>query len=191
MPFKTQLNGLRSLYRDMRKEKRAHEHFQVNYAKRLFDCIFYVDTDPFELLIGMVGEQWASVVKVERGFYASMDDTDFFALCNLLNLNPGKNTFTSSVFLQSIAKSAPSKVSPDLIPPDVHVKINPKIREQIDEADKIYFVRWSPQGKRAARNFKKTEKLVGKAAADFCRSHNISSCWTDDPNKARKLTNPW
>ena len=137
------------------------------------------------------GDRWATVIKVENGFMASMNDADFYSLCRLLNLNPGKEVFTSEIFLKHIANSSPKHVAPERIPPHELIDIYPGIREQIDEADKVYFVRWAPQGDNKARNFAKTEKLVGRVAADFCRKHNISSCWTDDPAKAKPLTLPW
>lgn len=191
MPYKTQLNGLRPLYKDMRSNKRSHEHFQVNYAHRVFDCIFYIDTTPFELLIGLVGAQWGTVVSVEGGFYASMSDSAFYDLCKLLELRPGRETFTSALFLIHIANNSPKHISANPIPPHILVDIDPRKRRQVDEADKIYFKCWMPQGNNQARNFQKTEVLIGKTAADFCRKHNISSCWTDDPDKARPVVMPW
>ena len=45
--------------------------------------------------------------------------------------------------------------------------------------------------KKTARNFDKTEKLLGKRVADYCREHNISSIWSDKTNEKKKVTYPW
>ena len=58
---------------------------------------------------------------------------------------------------------------------------------------KIYFKGWNNRvlDKKTARNFDKTEKLLGKRVADYCREHNISSMWSDKTSEKKKVTYPW
>lgn len=191
MGYSTKLMGLLPLYKSMLKSNRSHEHFRVNYANEIFDCILYIDTTPFELLMGMVGSNWGTVVQIEKGFNGSMADCDFYKLCNLLHLTPQGGSFTSSLFLKHIANSSPKAVSALLIPPHVLTRLDPRRLTDIEEPDKIFFTHWLPQTTNLARNINKTEKLIGREAAEFCKKHNISSCWSSDPNKYRPPVMPW
>lgn len=62
-----------------------------------------------------------------------------------------------------------------------------------DEQWKIYFKGWNNHvlDKKTARNFDKTEKLLGKRVADYCKEHNISSIWFDKTSEKKKVTYPW
>lgn len=191
MPYRTKMDGLKPLYNSMKIANRPFEHFQFKYSNQVFDCLFYIDTVPFEMLVGAVGKTWGALVKIELGFYGFMEDRDFYALCDLLNLKPSKGIFTSSVFLKLIADSAPSTVSPTPVSPSVLVQLDKRKRESINDDEKIYFVRWKPQGSKKAKNFQKTQELIGKAAAEFCQKHNISSCWSHLPSKEKPITMPW
>ncbi|WP_269919649.1 DUF6037 family protein [Mycobacterium sp. Z3061] len=59
-------------------------------------------------------------------------------------------------------------------------------RKNVEEANKIYFVRWldnNKTGKRvSAENLEKTRKLLSYEAYLMCKTRNISSCWSANPS---------
>lgn len=61
-------------------------------------------------------------------------------------------------------------------------------RPKVEEEDKIYFIsyRTNPVGEHVTEaNLAKTAAIIGELERDACREYNMSSCWTDDPDKAR------
>lgn len=186
---------LQPLYYSMRSHKKDMEQFNVRYNKINFRVIWDIGCTPFELMIAAVGTSthWGTVVKIFNGFEAEMNDKDFFALCDLLDLRPGKGVFTSFIFLKMIASHAPSEVSANMVKPSyINLFRKDKIPKS-EEPEKDIFVGWNDHVKdrRKAQNFKKTELLLGAECAAYCRKHNISSMWTDDPAKIKDLAYPW
>ena len=181
------------LYKDMRRNGVEREHYLFSYSNVTFDIIFQIDTTPFKLLIGAHSHNWACILDVKPGFEISMKDRNFFDLCNVLNIKPGKGVFTSHLFLKQLIKHAPSKASISIVSPTVMHRFY-SITNSTDDALKTSFRGWNDHSKdgRIARNFIKTEFYFGKKVADYCRANNISSIWTypsDKPSKAP--TYPW
>ena len=187
------LNELSTLTSDMRKSNKCIEQFYINFNNIKFDVIYDISHSPFELLIGAIGLNWGCVLKIENGFKTSMTDKDFYALCNLLNLRPGKGTFTSYFFLHYIASNCPKKCSKYMVSPDHLIPFRKNKIKKTDDQDKIYFLGWNNHliDKRKAQNFDKTELFFGKKIADYCRKNNISSIWTATPNQNRQIKYPW
>lgn len=184
---------LYSLTSSMFKANKDIEHFKVHYSNLEFDIIYDIGVSPYEMLIGAINANWACVLKITKGFETNMDSSDFFKLCDLLNLKPSKETLTSFKFLQSIATQFPKKCSNKIVNP---IKLIPFRQHQIkksDEPNKIYFYGWNDHkiDKLTAHNFDKTELLLGKTVADYCRQHNISSRWTDKIHNSKDTYYPW
>ncbi|WP_442852334.1 DUF6037 family protein [Actinomyces sp. oral taxon 849] len=61
-------------------------------------------------------------------------------------------------------------------------------RTNIEEEDKIYFFGWYDHvahpktGNVTGDNLTKTRRLLGKDAAEYCATHNISTRWTTADN---------
>mgnify|MGYP006273080993 FL=1 len=80
----------------------------------------------------------------------------------------------------------------------INVKAEPheiaQYRKVAEEKDKIYFLGWRNNDVREEKvsetNLAKTKDLLGKKAYARCSSKNISSCWTDDPAKAKTVQLP-
>lgn len=55
----------------------------------------------------------------------------------------------------------------------------------VDEADKLYFLRIAPPGegrRPTSANLQKTRAMLGDELADYCARNGCSSYWTDQPN---------
>lgn len=69
-----------------------------------------------------------------------------------------------------------------------------KYLNNVEESEKNYFWKWldnTKQGNKVSKaNLEKTRKLLGVKAYERCKKKNISSCWTDDINKAKQFTLP-
>ena len=184
---------LRQLTSNMRKAGKDIEQFNAKYANLNFDIIYDISNAPFELLIGALNANWACILKIEQGFRTKMSDDDFYALCNLLNLKPSKESLTSFKFLVNIASQAPEKCNTAIVDPSHLIPFRKNKIQKTDDPNKIYFSGWNNhlKDKRKAHNFEKTELFFGKKVADFCRTHNISSMWTDKIKDSKKPNHPW
>ena len=92
------------------------------------------------------------------------------------------------MFLKYISNHAPHKCKRRIVDPMYLVRYRQHKIKDSDEPWKIYFKGWNNHvlDKKTTRNFDKTEKLLGKRVADYCREHNISSIWSDKTNEKRK-----
>lgn len=191
--YNTYLTQLRALTSDMAKSGKDIEQFYVIYANVRFDVIYDISKIPFELLIGAINHSWACTLEISRGFATYMSNNDFYSLCDILNLKPGKEYFTSFMFLNHIASKAPAKCSKQVVDPSHLSRFRNKEVKTSDEPDKIYFVGWNnhQKDKRKAHNFDKTELFFGKRVADYCRTNNISSRWTNKKYESCNASYPW
>ena len=96
-------------------------------------------------------------------------------------------------FRKYISNHAPHKCKRRIVDLAYLVRYRQHTIKDSDEPWKIYFKGWNNHvlDKKTARNFDKTEKLLGKRVADYCREHNISSMWSDKTSEKKKVTYPW
>lgn len=170
----------------MHRQSVTQDKFQFQYNKVRFDVIILIDREPFELLFGVIGYNYCFTLNLYRGYeLENLTDEVFYNLCNILNLRPGKETFTSYKFLQYFEKKIPPKYSSKKVEPD-EVAIYKK--RNIIEGDKIYFIGWKLHNTdgRTVRNLEKTRQLLGEETYEFCKINNISSCWSSN-SKDKKL----
>lgn len=173
------INQIHLLKESMTFEKVDMEHFRVRYNNVNFDAVFDISTSPYELLLGAINHQWASVVSIRPGYIASMPDEDFYALRTLFELKQGKGEFNSSIFLTHIADHAPTRCTLEQVPLPLMRRLRP-VQPDHDGIIRDVFIGWNDHlaDGRIARNFDKTERYFGKTKADFCRKRNISTMWT-------------
>lgn len=173
------LYEIQPLLKDMGRNNVKIDKFRFIYNKVEFEVIVLIDRSPFELLFGVIGYNYSFELKLYEGYeLQELPDSVFFELCKILKLKPGKESLTSYKFLKYFAKKIPKKYSKIQVQPD---EIAIYKRNNIPEADKIYFCGWkifSGCG-RNAKNFEKTKELLGDEAYEFCIKNNISSCWTN------------
>lgn len=164
--------------------------FAFNHVE--FSCIFDIGRNPYELLIGAKKYNWACVLTVRYGYRTSMSDRDFYDLCNILNMNPGKNSLTSSSFLKYLDSVFPDTCSGNIVAPSKLMRFRPTKSSSSDSADRTVFVGWNDHKRdgKIARNFDKTECYFVKRVADFCRANNISSIWTTPDLGAESVSFP-
>ena len=186
------LTDLKELTKSLYKNRQDMEHFRANYKSVSFDVVYDISHAPFDLMIGAIGYQWGCVLKLQPGFATEMNSHDFHALCEMLNLQPGKGRFLSSDFLKAIASQSPNECHPRIVP----LNIMRRFRHQNPDNDgrvRDKFFGWNDHktDHNKARNFDVTEKYFGKQVADFCRRNNISSRWTySDDEEETELTYP-
>lgn len=179
--METKLFELSYLIHSMHSNNKSMEQFNVVYANVRFDIILCIDKIPYEILIGAINHNWSCILYMKKGYIVEMSDDDYYNLCNILNLNWNEDHFSSIIFLKYIAERSPSCISNNYPIPSTVARI--RNNRDVDEADKIYFVGWNNhiQDHRKARNFDKTEEFLGLNIANYCRMHNISSMWSDNP----------
>lgn len=182
---------IKPLLSDMRANNISIDKFRFTYNGVIFEVIFFIDSTPFELLFGVIDENYSFILKLKRGFQLELiPDEVFYELCNILKLRPGKEGLTSFKFLKYFSQKIPLKYSKVKVQP--HELIQYK-KDNISEEDKIYFCGWkffSSDSDKKARNFEKTKKFLGESIYRFCKEHNISSCWTSTPEKRKDYFSP-
>lgn len=173
------LYEIKPLVNDMRKNNVLQDRFSFVYSKKRFDVVILLDREPYELLFGIIDENYFFTLKLFKGFeLETLSDKVFYELCNILNLKPSKEEFNSFKFLKYFASRIPLKFSGNRIQPeDIAVFKSDKI----DEKEKKYFKGWLTHvtDGRNARNLQKTKELLGDEAYKYCKEHNISSKWSD------------
>lgn len=187
MGYSFKMYGLSNLIKDMRKHDQDIDEFSFTYNKVVFTAIIDISNVPFQMLLGTKLKNWACVLNLEIGYSVTMDGDDFSRLCSILNLKPGKGSFTTFMFFSYINSHAPSACSLKPVQPSHIMPFRKKYITRADEPDKDIFLGWNDhvRDKKRAQNFSKTELFLGKKVADYCRKHNISSRWTT-PDKAKE-----
>ncbi|TNI11214.1 DUF6037 family protein [Aeromonas veronii] len=188
------LDGLVDLYRSMKDQGIDRYRFEYRHGRALFDVFFFIDNSPFILLFGAKGEAFSFDVEVKAGFNIdpTIDSDTYKELCKVLGLEYDPNhPFSPKGFFVQFNQNVPHTAS-------VNAKAEPheiaQYRKIAEEEDKIYFLGWRNNDLRGERvsetNLAKTKDLLGHKAYVRCNSKNISSCWTDDPAKAKKVQLP-
>ena len=173
------LTEIAPLLKDMGLKKVKQDKFAFTYNNVKFDVIILIDREPFEVLFGVVDENYFFALKLFKGYeLENLSDEVFYKLCDILKLKPSKEDFNSHKFLKYFAKHIPQKYSGKKIEPE-EIAIHKK--GFINESDKIYFKGWLTHIRdgRNVRNLEKTKALLGDEAYEYCKKHNISSCWSD------------
>lgn len=176
---------IKSLLYDMKLNKTEQDKFAFKYNNVKFDVIILVDREPYELLFGVIDVNYAFTLTLSKGYELEMlSNVTFYKLCDILNLKPGKDEFNSYKFLRFFAKQIPKSYSRIKIEPD---EIAIHKRHNINESDKIYFKGWRTHTTdgNTVRNLEKTKALLGNKAYEYCKKHNISSCWSDKKSDRR------
>lgn len=193
--MKFKFNHMYALASSMGKSHQSIEQFYVKFNNIVFDCIFDVGTTPFELMIGAKANNFAYVLKIEKGFIVESPDSFYRQLAKILNLNFKDNGFSTSRFLSYIDANLPKVCSNKLVEPSHLVPFRKEKLSKKNREEGFIFCGWQPHecrnnGHLSEENANKTEALLGKETANFCRKHDISSKWTNDVSKAMKLTKP-
>ena len=63
---------------DMLDKDVDRDHFYITFATIRFDVLVCLDTEPYEMLIGARGLNWACTLTISQNFEMQMDDYDFY-----------------------------------------------------------------------------------------------------------------
>ena len=188
------LDGLVALYKSMKEQYIDRYRFEYRHAKALFDIFFFIDEKPFILLFGAKGDAFSFDIEVESGFRINpvLDKEIYKELCRVLGIKyDPENPFSTRGFFNQFNQAIPRRAEADSIPQPQDIAAYRSIAE---EEDKIYFLGWRDNEIRGENvsdtNLMKTKTLLGNKAYKRCDKKNISSCWTDDPNRAKELKLP-
>lgn len=180
--------NLQPLCSSMGKSKKSLEVFSFTY-KLQFECLLDLAENPFQMLVGIPGANFAFVLKIEKGYKAKIEDSDYFRLCELLNLTYKNDQFSSFSFLKFVDSNIPKQCTPNLVPPEKILKFKEQSFSQKEREEGFIFCGWLPHKGRnnghlnKDENLPKTRKIFGTYVADFCERNDISSKWTIDETK--------
>jgi putative PIN family toxin of toxin-antitoxin system len=178
-----------SLYRSMREQGMLRVKFRYRLNRLSFECLFFADTEPYELVMGCLGHNFAIFVDVHRGFeirpFIEPKQT-YFALRDALFENADSGIkLEASVFFAEFNRHIPTHATPDQRPSPRDIG---KYYPDLEDSDKLFFCGWLDNNKQRNRvrpeNLAKTLRLMGQRAHDFALRRNQSTRWTDDETKA-------
>ena len=176
---------LQDLHQAMRRSGLDRCRFPYVRNGVQFDVFFFADKDPFGLMFGLVGSRWAFSVDVLPGYRVEtrLDRETYDGLVRALRLKfDPERPFSPAAFFRDLNENIPHDVRREDAPRPEDVA---RYRRDVDEADKVYFVRWRAHsvegntGHVTRRNLEKTRILLGEAVYEVCRENDISSVWSD------------
>lgn len=189
------LTGLVPLYKSMRSQGIERTKFRYQHNHLVFDCLFFIDTKPFELAMGCVGHNFAVYLEVRDGFeivpFIEPKEA-YFALRDALFEGKGSGrSLDPHEFFEEFNRKIPAHAKPEDTPtPADLVRVYP----DIEESKKIHFCGWfdnNSVGKQVQpKNLNKTRRFFGQRVYEFAVKRNMSTKWTDDPTKAKGFYTP-
>jgi len=189
------LTGLQPLYRSMRAQGMGRAKFRYQLNHLVFECLFFADVEPFELVMGCLGHNFAIFVEVHKGFEIRPfiePAATFLALVTALNQGANsQRKFEAAAFFAEFNRHIPAHATPDRVPTaDDLFRYYPSI----ERPDRRYFCGWRDNNKRGKNvtpeNLEKTRRFMGQRAHDFSKRRNQSTCWTHLQSKAKAFYIP-
>lgn len=189
------LDELKNLYGDMKRQNIDRYRFTYTYGDGTFDVFFFIDEAPFILLFGARGKNFSFEIEVKKGFRIEVhfDKDIYYKLIDFLKIKSSSKTpFNPGRFFVDFNKHIPKTANVNNIPKPQQIIV---YRNDIEEADKLYFLKWRDNTIRGEKvseeNLHKTRKILGHQAYKICKSKNLSSCWTDDETKEKEFALPF
>ena len=159
-----------------------------------FDSVLAAEGEPpWTLLIALIGpHHWAHTYDIITSSHSGVLRAsaflaaDYRRLLDALNIGgSGTRPWPASLLLEAADHGARKARPRTWIPPN---ELPKAARTNIEEEDKIYFLGWFDHvahpktGNVTGDNLTKTRRLLGKDAAEYCATHNISTRWTTADN---------
>lgn len=173
------LEGLRSLYKEMKNINLERYKIPFNYNNVSFDVFFFIDETPFILMFGVKALNFYFEVEVNNGFLINpiLDKEVYYKLIEILNLNSNSNNpFKPQYFFEEFNKKIPGNISVNNKPKPHEIA---QFRRDVEENEKIYFLGWKDNNLNnenvSPENLYKTKRLLGDNAFERCKRKNISS----------------
>lgn len=186
------LENLKILHEDMIRKKERRCKFRFSFGKVGFEVFFLSDLEEYTLMIGAIGKRFYFELKVSAEYTVPGYIDKYNELCKLLNIKYDPiNKFKPEAFLNAINKNTPIEYQTNN---KVYVENICQYKSDFEDPNKVYFYGWKDNEinneKQSPQNYIKTLYLLGKDAAYMCRKFNISSKWTNNPNKKKKFFIP-
>ncbi|WP_313894157.1 DUF6037 family protein [Psychrobacillus sp.] len=188
-----ELIGLKPLYSSMIMQNLKRTKFSVTINNAIFELIYFIDSVPHTLAIGVRNENLFFMVEVKKGFIINPYLGKKFGLIyKILGLSPnGASSFSPKNFYDEINKGIPSTTSPKNTPKPYDIAA---YRPKVEESHKIYFCGWLDNNVRnekvRPKNLIKTQQWLDQEAYEMCKKYNISSCWSPHKSKEKSITKP-
>lgn len=186
------LDGLKNFYKSMKKQDIERIKFDFIFNNIKFDVLYFIDEKPNILAFGIKQHNYYFEISVENGFVIKPFLDDYSKFCKIMGFeyNPEK-PFKPSYFFKHFNNQVPNKAKVSSIPQPSEVAA---YRNNVEEAEKIYFVRWRDNNKIGQQvsgsNLEKTRKLISYNAYMMSKEQNISSCWSSNPSNQKKYKLP-
>ncbi|RWZ52236.1 hypothetical protein EQV77_15785 [Halobacillus fulvus] len=173
----------------MKRQNIDRYKFDFVFHKVKFDVLYFLDETPNKLAFGIKEHNYYFELPVKRGFNIVPFLDRYSEFCRIMGLKYNlKAPFKPRIFFDALNGQIPKSASQKNIPAPHQIAI---YRNDVEEADKIYFVNWRDNKKAghqvSSSNLEKTRKLLSKDAYLMCKSKNISSCWSPHPADAKSF----
>jgi hypothetical protein len=174
------LDRLKNLYKSMKQQNLDRYKFDFTYQRVRFDVLFFIDEIPNKLAFGIRKHNYYFEIPVGKDFNLRPFLDEYSKFCKIMGFtyNP-ESTFKPSFFFEEFNKHIPNVASKTNVPKPSEIAM---YRNKVEEADKIYFVKWRDNTKAGKQvtpeNLEKTRLLLSYSAYLMCKEKNISSCWS-------------
>lgn len=181
------MEGVARMHASMQVIGFTRAKFRVRHNHLTFAGLFLADLSPYELALACLGHDFVLIFGVTRDYEVSAYlGEQYGALAAALGTGAGSgNPLRSGEFLREIDAALPRLVGPGDRPTPADVV---QVYRDVEEADKVHLCGWRDNSLRkehvTAANLAKTRRLIDQASYEFCKRHNISTCWTDDERRA-------
>lgn len=179
---------LQHLHTSMQNVGIHRMRFTVPHPPLTFEGIFLADKLPYQLGLACIAHNFTLLFDVDKQYNITAYIHDQATLDQLkAALFQGKRGTPLRVnqFLAAIDASLPTaaRKSDRAQPKDVM-----RFRRNVEEANKVYLCGWRDNNvygtNVTAGNLDKTRAWLDEATYFWCKQHNISTRWTDDPAQA-------
>lgn len=177
----------------MKQQNIDRVQFDFTFNKVKFDVLYFIDEQPNLLAFGIKAHNFYFEVPVHKDFEIKPFFGDQYnKFCQIMGFkfNPD-NPFKPSAFFDEFNRTVPSSISAGNTPKPSEIAA---YRNNVEEADKIYFVSWRDNTKAghqvSPENLEKTRKLLSHQAYIMCKDKNISSCWSAKQQDEKPYTLP-
>nr|WP_283092957.1 DUF6037 family protein [Planococcus sp. MSAK28401] len=185
---------MKLLHSNMKKQQIKKAKFQSKINGIIFNNIFFIDSIPYKLAIGVRDKNLYFEIPVSSEFTIRPYLGDKYGeICKILGLKYDKNNpYSPKKFFESINIGIPSKVCLKDVP--LPHEIAP-YRSHVNQPEKIYFKGWWDNDLRGEKvqesNLEKTRALLDEEAYKMCKKHNMSSQWSDKSTDEKMVTSFW
>ena len=185
---------LKQLHQSMKVVQIVRMRFPIQHAHLKFMGLFLTDTQPkYQLGLACLSHNFTLLFDIDHNYDLTAyihDKKARDALLEALDMGGRSAAFSTSAFMQQIDAALPknARAKDQAKPADLaHVRPN------VEDADRVYLCGWRDNNLRkehvTPENLAKTRAWIDEATYLWCKNYNISTCWTDDPEKALSSIN--